>query len=228
MSRVNRQCRRAAAFAQFRRVRFVVESPEKLVEDTERWTSILLANDGFRNVQKLTIQGDIYRSWRAHAHEQKPDADGRRLALFQYEDSFTPLARLLEQLPALKDLIYECESSFPSCLLLALHSEKLSACRLHVRNIKLRSLLRSTSDAVIEALELEPSELALATSPNLHAITLAGNMRTATGKADYHPEALLELVAWGNPSLKEVEYKHKRVKDTPALRRSGGRNHIPV
>lgn len=88
-----------------------------------------------------------------------------------------------------------------------------------MRNFKLHSLLRNTSDALTEPLELDSSDLALATSPNFYAIAFAGNTRTPTGQADYHSEA---------PNLKELGYKHMRMKDRPSLRRNReGREPYP-
>ncbi|KAI5369191.1 putative leucine-rich repeat domain superfamily [Septoria linicola] len=224
---VNRQCRRAAACVLFRRITLDIESPEKLAVDIQQWTSTLGTNDSFRHVRALVIRGNIWQEWRRNAHKQTPDSAGKRLPPFVYEDSWLPLAAFIEKLAGLKDIESGCESGFPSCLLSALHSDKLSACRLHIGHFRLSGLIREPTGATSEPLELKPNELALVTSPNLYAVKLTGSDITSTGKADWHSEAIWDLLASGKSSICEVEYSYRRPKDTPALRRARGRGSYP-
>lgn len=217
---VNRQCRRAATFALFRRITLKVESPEKLAADIQQWTLSLRRNDSFRHVRALAVRGNIWQEWRRHAHKQIPDSAGRRLPPFFYEGSWQPLAHFMERLSGLKDIEFACESIFPSCLLSVLHSSNLPDCRLHIGHLHLSGLVRTTGEADRDPLGLKPNDIALVTSPNLYAIKLSGSRLTSAGKADYHLEAILDLVAPGKSRFCELEHCYVRPRDSPASRRS--------
>ncbi|KAK0666623.1 hypothetical protein QBC41DRAFT_230201 [Cercophora samala] len=92
-----------------------------------------------------------------------------------YEDDarWTPLADLIGLLPALDDLIYECPTQFPPCLLQALHtSPNDRVARLHLHTFKLRMLGRVDLATPVGATR-DAHELALIKSPCLHAIWLS-------------------------------------------------------
>ncbi|KAH8731950.1 hypothetical protein GQ44DRAFT_269833 [Phaeosphaeriaceae sp. PMI808] len=151
---VIRQCRRAASPALFRSLRIHATSPGRLADDVERWTSTLLANDSFRYIRQIVIWGDIYHDWNRQAHQQVPDANGKQSAPFDYEKSWLLLAHFLDRTRGLKDLLFECGTLFPSCLLAVLPKPNLSPCRLHISDFILDSLEQDLSNGFTEPLEL--------------------------------------------------------------------------
>jgi hypothetical protein len=60
---------------------------------------------------------------------------------FSEEDmAWAPVVSLLQAIPHLKDLIYDCQNQFPPNLLKILH-EQLPQCRLHHLTFRFRTLL---------------------------------------------------------------------------------------
>lgn len=90
-------------------------------------------------------------------------------AVYDEDAKWSPLADLLGLLPALADLIYECPTQFPPCLLKALETKTQNHTRLHIRAFKLRMLEGASSAHTIAR---DSHELALITSPCLHSIWL--------------------------------------------------------
>ncbi|KAK3393942.1 hypothetical protein B0H63DRAFT_459553 [Podospora didyma] len=80
------------------------------------------------------------------------------------DQDWRPLAELIESLPALADLIYQCSFQLPPCVLQAL--QKKPGCRLHLYTFALRSFTDK------EITDLDPHDRALLSSPNLHSIWL--------------------------------------------------------
>jgi hypothetical protein len=218
-SLVNRQCRRAVGQVLFRRVRIDVKSPEGLATEVERWSTILVVNDGFRHVRKVDILGDMYEDWKKrHRRAESPEHDGSQCADFQYEDSWLPLSSFIDRMPALKDLYYRCGTEFPCCLLAVLTKDTISPCRLHLTNFGLKSLRRRGSEDITGPLALSRDDLALVTSANLYAIKLYGCGFSA-GVADYNFDAIAELVARACPAVKEVQVRQRRSLTSPGARR---------
>lgn len=107
-SLVNQQCRRAAAAVLFRTVNISVEGPKQLASEVDRWSSILLGNYSFRHIRIVRISDDIDRGWHA---------DGSPSVSFDSEMSWTPVARLIENMPGLRHLYFDCDDYLPACLL---------------------------------------------------------------------------------------------------------------
>ncbi|KAK1839261.1 hypothetical protein CCHR01_18123 [Colletotrichum chrysophilum] len=133
-----------------------------------------------------------------------------------------PLAKLIERLPRLKELLYACPNQFPPCLLAALH-EHHPSCRLHLRNFHLHSIKdRHGLAAVLDAEETD-HELRLASSPCLHSIRYS----YANSHGDYgrfnnneepnpnniHNSAVMRYVTRMAPNLKRVHLRP--VPDVP-------------
>ena len=135
-SLVSRQCRRAAASVLFRTVNVIVEGPEQLASEVDRWTSILLANDSLRHIRAIRISGDINRDW---------DADDSPSACFNSKAAWMPVARLIEKMPGLRHLHFCCDDYLPVCLLEELTKDTLSSCRIHWTGFRLSSLKQSHS-----------------------------------------------------------------------------------
>ncbi|KAL2134797.1 hypothetical protein VTI74DRAFT_10781 [Chaetomium olivicolor] len=95
-------------------------------------------------------------------------------AAYDRDTEWAPLAELIRHLPGLTDLIYECPTQFPPCLLRILHDKTSSRIiRLHLRTFKLRML---GGDAVAGTGAIDAHELALITSPCLHSVWLQDGM----------------------------------------------------
>jgi hypothetical protein len=216
-SLVNRQCRRAASPALFRRLSIRIQSPERLATDMERWTTTLEVNDGFKHVRELVARGSIYNDWERQLRKQDPGPKSARSGSFDYEQAWLPLARFVERTSGLKDLFYWGSTPFPICLLRVLPQDTCSLCRLHLGNFCLRSLKEKVLKDIAEPLELSPSDLALVTSPNLYAIAALGSAFSAGG-SDYKFDAIADIVARACPAVKEVHIKQLRNKGAPRAR----------
>lgn len=123
-----------------------------------------------------------------------------------------PLARFLEQLPYLRDLIYACTHQIPICILKSLHQYHPNS-RLHVHTFKLRSLCHAKSHPQ----DIDPNEFALVTSPCLYAIVVSYAGYDSNGWVDYNEEAVLQMVATMSPRLKYIHMWYSRAAASPAL-----------
>ena len=125
-----------------------------------------------------------------HSHEEA----------FPPNDTWQPLADIVQRLPSLFDLIFLCPNQFPQCLLETIHRDR-PECRLHIRKFYLRSLKGPLTD---------PYEFQLATSPCLFSITAEYEDNYPTGYPEltsdgaYHREAVMHMVSRLAPNLKEV------------------------
>ncbi|KAI9713617.1 MAG: hypothetical protein M1820_001000 [Bogoriella megaspora] len=107
--------------------------------------------------------------------------------------AWAPVVSLIERLPGLTTLVYDCRNQFPPSLLDAVHEHPL--CKLKHLTFRLRSLLRDVPD---------PYEMALATSPCLYSVQVRCAWRDSNGDDDFNQEAMMELVAGLAPNPKEV------------------------
>lgn len=217
VSLVNRTCRRAAAPALFRELHVRKSSPQQLVDDTERWYQILLANDSLRYVRKVVILSNTYRHLRLRTHGTATDAITGKFEAFVNEKPWLPLATLIEKFTGLRDVHFSCNTTIASCLLDSLRRANLSTCRLHVTDFRLRGLQRPLSIELPQPLSLLPEDVALIDSANLCAISLNTN-RSGSVNSDYTVDALFELVARAYPALREVEVVRTRPKVSPRAR----------
>ncbi|KAH6853215.1 hypothetical protein B0I37DRAFT_409406 [Chaetomium sp. MPI-CAGE-AT-0009] len=114
---------------------------------------------------------------------------------------WTPLARLIDILPAMTDFVFACPDQLPPCVLEALHRHSARP-RLHMCAFALRSL----ADA-----EIDPHEVALASSPLLHRIFVYyedTNGYDLQSRPSYHFNAVMDLVTGVAPNLREVRLFH--------------------
>ncbi|KAI9154908.1 hypothetical protein HJFPF1_07468 [Paramyrothecium foliicola] len=126
-------------------------------------------------------------------------------AMYQSNHKWLPLARLVEKMSALSDLIFGCENQIPLCLLDVLH-DQLPLCKLRMNTFRLRSLGAST---------LDPHEYKLITSPNLFGIRCVQeevdrdlddefeDQGSSNGRF-YEAEAVMGVVAGLAPNIKQV------------------------
>ncbi|KAI8932293.1 hypothetical protein NX059_010489 [Plenodomus lindquistii] len=207
-SLVNRRCRRAAVPQLFRQLTARCYGSDRMATRLQQWKSIMMAYDGFKYVRHISIKGQMHRSRQRDKHGCVMN-DGQ-LAPLDYETPWMPWAAFLVKLPALQDLVYSCESPFPSCLLTALHANISRPCRLHIKGFSLPSLIREKENDYTEPLELEPSDLALITSPCLFSVEMSNQPRHA-GKVDFNMQAVMHIAARKNSALEEVQIAQQQM-----------------
>ncbi|KAI1382318.1 hypothetical protein F4677DRAFT_401626 [Hypoxylon crocopeplum] len=219
----NKACYAAATTFLFRTIKFFVSTRGQLASRVKGRLRRLSRDGAFGRVHRLIVFGpgpdtsedsQVYRrkiglyhtSASEHAtgletrfDEINCDAfqtDGSPVErVYQINEYWRPLAELIQQLPALQDLVYECSGQFPPCLLQILH-EHLPKCRLHLDTFHLRSLSSKWPIA-------DGHELMIATSPCLYSINM--KVRTGVGSTPvHHIGEVLRLVAGLAPNLKEV------------------------
>lgn len=119
--------------------------------------------------------------------------------------SWEPVAALVRSLPALTDLIWTCSRQFPACLLRILHDNKrFASCRLHIRTFRLPSLS-------LEEETVDPYELELVQSPNLHSIWFHYDEYHITHGHLQLPEAVMTAARGVAPNLRVIRLKPKLI-----------------
>ncbi|KAG7291251.1 hypothetical protein NEMBOFW57_001263 [Staphylotrichum longicolle] len=108
-------------------------------------------------------------------------------------EAWLPFARFLRRLTGLKDFVYSCAQHLPACVLAALHRHHRRS-RLHVRAFSLRSLYHERNQLP----DIDPDELALATSPCLYSI------HATCGAGSFNLEALDHMIMGSAPGLRRV------------------------
>lgn len=218
----------------------VVHNREALKRDVDSLFNALFRTDSARYVQRISIKGalrlkpkDVHKDyqkkayWTRHgldeilADEETTDYLGPHTVYDEgviekssEEDmAWTPVVSLLQATPNLKDLVYDCDSQFPPCLLGILHMQH-PQCRLHHLTFRFRTLLWGVPKSY---------EMELATSPSLYRFKLATGPRDTEGDDDFNLEAMMELVSGLAPNLKEVVV----VGLVPMLSRRGFRVREP-
>ncbi|KAI1107877.1 hypothetical protein F4804DRAFT_296215 [Jackrogersella minutella] len=218
----SKACYKIAATFLFRTIWVFVSDPRYLTINVQQHSKRLRRLKAFGNVRRLVIYGpgvdfpfdytkdDLKKSQSILTPGLEVDLDNRFSRTRSYDivpsrspvhnayendDSWLPLVELIQRLPTLSDLVYQCSAQFPPCLLQALHRYR-PRCRLHIDNFSLHSLVGKPPVP-------DSHELLVATSPCLYSI----NMRVS-GASDglpiHHIGAVLRLVAGLAPNLKEV------------------------
>lgn len=190
-----------------------------ILDELDRWDEILEAGNRWRHVRWITMQrqsyfvrvgnGDNVRG-RAIINSKPPTSEERK----QRNEAWLPLSLFISRLPGLRDLHWTCSDSVPLCVVLALQGNMST--RLHIDAFYLRSIVQYRD--AFPGVVVDPDELALATSPNLHSITAVHSGRiNALGRIDYNDEAVLQMVAGLAPNLKGVRMKY--FKESPFVNR---------
>jgi hypothetical protein len=218
-SLINQACYRASVFLIFRQISILVRNPEGLRRDVDRLTEALSRMDSARHVQCIRIKGDIRSNVikdNRHAEwlrgtgldeilvDWDPISYHRRYVTYdepvikkesEEDVAWTPIVNLVQAIPYLKDLIYDCESQFPPILLSTLHKQH-PHCRLHHLSFRFRTLLWGVP---------YPYEMELATSPLLYKVKITSTGQDSEYDDNFNEEALMELAAGLAPNLKEVD-----------------------
>lgn len=234
-SLTSRRCRSAACAWIFRRIRFSVTGRIQLQRDVEECLRVLKAAHSLRNVRTLMVDGYmphdksgdseremLRRCARGLRDYVKDDAlscpssishkvlDFSPPAIVQENDeSWAPIARLINQLPALRDFIYGALNQLSPCLLKSLEQHE-PYCRLHHLKFYLRSLLRRDPSSPIDSYECK-----LATSRCLHTIIF--HCRNHCGDDDFNQDAVLQLASGAAPNLNSVTMWNAGVSCPPRV-----------
>lgn len=221
---LNKRCRAGGMPVLHRRVHLKVLNASQLASDTRRWSSLLERNASWRSVYELKLDGCMSKSDNieeamARANEIdlldifRPDFESAQ-ATYDTDHLWLPLARLMEQLPALRSIIYNCANQFPPCLLAALPP----TCRLRIDTFRFRSLSNASMDS---------HEFSLATSPNLYSVGMHYMQRHDDGDEDYNFDAMTRMVTGLTPNLEEVNMLPIFVGWSPGLVHAMGKPRIP-
>jgi hypothetical protein len=115
------------------------------------------------------------------------------------ESAWKPLADLMKDFPALRDVIFTSRDQFPRLLLSELH-EHHPHCRLHMHRFKLRSMILPERAEQ----KVHPDDIALATSPCLYSIVVQTQSYHSAQTLDYNLEAVMAMTKGLAPNLKNV------------------------
>jgi hypothetical protein len=217
-SLTSQACYRASVFLIFRQINILVRNPGSLRRDADRLTEALSRMDSARHVQCISIKGDVRLNVvKDNRHAEWLRGTGRDEILVDWDPmsyhrhyviydepvikkdseedlAWTPMVDMVQAIPHLKDLIYDCESQFPPNLLSTLHRQH-PYCRLHHLSFRFRTLLWGVP---------YPYEMELATSPLLYKVKIISTGQDSEYDDDFNEEALMELAAGLAPNLKEV------------------------
>ncbi|KAI1074224.1 hypothetical protein F5B20DRAFT_564161 [Whalleya microplaca] len=237
---VNKAFYNAATTFLFRDIHLEILGRQKLCRDVQMWLQILSRTEKWVHVRSLHLSGKMpnkdedldkleddpwelndanyYGTDEIFGKDQSTvftNDDSAEVPLQEDVEAWMPLLVLLQRLPHVADVIYTCNGQLPSCLLDAIHKHH-PHCRLHHGTFRYRGLPL-----------VDPNELAIATSPCLHAIKVLYTRRNSRGSDDYNEEASIRTIAGLAPNLKEVEMIQCRPALSPELRRARTRPRQP-
>jgi hypothetical protein len=216
----SKACYEASTFLIFRQLSITVHHSEGLRRDADRLLASLSRTGSTHHVRCIVIKGalrldakkssgDVQKPWWIESglgeilENEEPIWYSDRYivydepVIYRFSDenmAWAPVVSLLQAIPHLKDLIYDCQSQFPPSLLKLLHGQH-PQCRLHHLTFRFRTLLLGVP---------YPYEMELATSPSLYRVKVAWGWRDTDGEDDFNLEALMELTSGLAPNLKEV------------------------
>ncbi|OBW68178.1 MAG: Uncharacterized protein AUREO_017480 [Aureobasidium pullulans] len=220
LSQASKHCLAATSKSLCREIRFDVTSRRKLQQDVSLCRTLLDSRLSWVHVHRISVEGSmpeqehepesVKRGLRPRRQPTKQyigsrgyygprRTQQRYLENTQDDNAWKPLAKLLEDIPALTDILFNSPDQVPPCLLQTLHSH-ISSCRLHVKHFQLH---------ILEDSDLDRHERALVTSPSLHAATFKFLhwVRGPIPRAEYEHSELVSfqwLVAGAAPNLREV------------------------
>ncbi|KAL6794176.1 hypothetical protein J3E68DRAFT_406092 [Trichoderma sp. SZMC 28012] len=130
----------------------------------------------------------------------------------KYQETWVGIAKFISRLSCLSDLVYDCTSQVPLCLLSVLRDNCPDA-RLHVHTFNLRSLYQPRN----KYHDISPEEYALATSPNLYGVYMKYCSYDGDGYIGYNEEAVIQMVRGLAPKLSYVGMAGQPVGSTIEL-----------
>ena len=218
-SSASKACYKASAFLIFRRINVTVHYRASLKNDIDRLVKALSRAGSTRHVQCITIKGDIRPRPKSEDNSDLgwlqstgldeivpdlgPSSQSRHYVVYDEpvikkaskEDlSWAPVLSLIQAIPHLRDLIYDCKSQFPPSLLSTLYKQH-PQCRLHHLTFRFRTLLWGIPYTY---------EMELATSPLLYKVKVMCTFRDSDYDDDFNEDAVIDLAAGLAPNLKEI------------------------
>jgi hypothetical protein len=219
----SKTCYRATLQSVFQEVHLTVSCPKALQASIDTLAKVLSSTQSAKYVRHLSIKGFLHWNtdgsdkieeaampnsdieWFSGITEVLGDEEPNLDEDFfldtiievspEEEAKWEPVVQLVKTLPYLTKLVYNCSNQLPPRLLDALHKYQ-PQCKLHHLTFQLRSLQSTT---------IHPHEMAIITSPCLYSIRAQyAGFRDSNGCADFHKEAIQDLVAGLAPNLKEV------------------------
>ncbi|KAK4039969.1 hypothetical protein C8A01DRAFT_46625 [Parachaetomium inaequale] len=121
----------------------------------------------------------------------------------EQHETWLPFAQFLSKLPGLTDLVYSYKDQVPACVLAALHRHHPRS-HLHIGAFSLRSLYQARD----QLHDIDPDELAVATSPCLYSIFAKYETYDEQGRFGFNLEALEQMVSGWAPNLKRAQIHH--------------------
>jgi len=228
-SLTSRRCSEVAAVQRYKTVRIRITLKGSLPIDLNLWGAALFAHQRWRHVRKVVVGTPVLVNMdTAVSHSDEKELDeaksfkkyARNCRILyknlidavqptprekkRHERACRPLSKFIAGLPGLQDLVWSHPDPVPKCILLQL--PKFRRVRLHVKFFCLRSLMPDRGTRV----EVDPDDIALATSPFLYSITVTHFPFTISGRANYMEEAVQQMVTGAAPNLREVQMKYTK------------------
>ncbi|KAK2032399.1 hypothetical protein LX32DRAFT_196989 [Colletotrichum zoysiae] len=207
----SKACNAAASCYLFRDIHIRIKHPRKLQRDVAKWLTVLQRTNAFRHVRRLVMtfedrtlhHSDLYSPDRLRLTAETVDSlsyakrmlpKNRRLRdVFVDPKAWAPMVQLLNALVRLTNMVIEHESSFSPFLLEALGTQH-TRCLLDLRCFDLHC---------IEGAPLNPYDVALLLSPQLHSVSIKEYFQSFTGHTN--ESVVSKLVKGLSPSLEAVE-----------------------
>ncbi|KAJ8113236.1 hypothetical protein OPT61_g4593 [Boeremia exigua] len=220
-SLTSKACQRATAFLTFQRIVLTINDCKTLRSSVDDLIKALTHTDSASHVQHLTLKGMLLYNNRKTVAVNRSAEWWRQSGLNEIledevlihhsgsyvvydepvikkaseeDQAWAPVLELLQVIPNLNDLVYDCQNQFPPSVLSILHTQH-PRCRLHHLTFKFRTLLWGVP---------YPYEMELATSPCLYRVKVLHAPIDTDGDDDYNMNAVIELAAGLAPNLKEV------------------------
>lgn len=249
LSSASSLCYQAATPRRFSRVKLTIRNKEKLRRDLDKLLVVLGRGNLFSHVRRvITIGCMVDNADQSHAPsttspvgthddgesdgESDSDCDCNSDGGFQgsfntapllsqeqkqaQQEAWLPFAQFLGQLPVLTDLVFTCTNQITPCVLAALHQHHPKS-RLHIDGFSLPSLRQNKH----RLHDIDPDDLALATSPCLYNLRTRCRTYGKRDRVDFKLEALEHIVASGcAPGLRKINIDYRSSAGTLALVRA--------
>ena len=200
-----------------RQIELQVFKAGKLHRDIQNWLQIFSRIGAPVHVNTLTVSGFLRRPVQGEEDEKESKEltdgnyngedvihghafnltftqDGPTEVKPQEAAAWGRLAEFISAFQGLAELVWESDNQFPPAVLDVIHKH-YPQCRLSIETFRWRTLNDETPS---------PSEMALATSPCLHKITVRRVFMDSRVMTDYNEEAVVEMIRGMSPSLKDV------------------------
>lgn len=208
-SLTDKQCNPAARRHVFHAINIKFSSPAELEVSVVPWNNILAHAHCFQYVQQV----QVYPSKLWNRSCSLPDCGDRPIDIWRYCDcdwdqtqfltndaQWMSLGHFLKKCSALQDLVWGCVELIPPSVLMPIEEQVFPRVRLHVRNFRLNGIFKPPEVTI----KLSPGELAAATSPCLHSLTMSYTNLDESGLVNYNEQAVVDMVAGAAPIIRKI------------------------